>query len=395
MAKRKSYKQDFRASVQGNLSPKREQIEKRKASLISANNGQISIKGNMAQKRVNDARSIEALVNKKFEQAAKDVESSKSNAWIDRLKIKKTSAQNKQDLYQDMTKMLYPQHFKSKLLNPNTPNEVVNKLVASLYELYKEQLPNIRYVALNRVRLDKMFKDYQFSKAWESDVFETLATEYTTKELNDEELLKYITNLSKFRQASLYNLLYSYKAMPTGHYKGIQELAAKLGANRKAILAGTIYENAPREEQDKYVSAFYRTFREWARSLDKSLYDSEDAFAVFQSMNFTDIDSLNMNDTLAGELFDRLSKRAEEKLEEEQMYEDMFKHTSRYRLHSMVRSNNSMKDTINFEESLFDESIDVEERLKLAEKLHLNAKIIDGELYVSKPKPKEYKGMLL
>ena len=384
MAKRKSYKQDFTASVQGNLSPKREQIEKHKASLISTNNGQINIKGNMAQKRVNDVRSIEALVNKKFEQAAKDVSEAKNAAWISRLGIKQISAKNKNDLYQDMTKMLYPQHFRSKLLSSNTPNEVVNKLIASLYELYKEQLPNIRYVAQHREQLVKMFSDYKFTTAWESDVYKTLVTEYTTKQLNDEELLEYVTNLDKSKQAKLYNLLYSYKAMPTGHYKGIQELAAKIGANRKAILAGTIYETAPKEEQDKYVSAFYRTFREWSRTLDKAQYDSEDAFSVFINMNFTDIDSLNMNDVLAGELFDRLSKRAQDKLEEEQMYEDMFKHTSRYRLHSMGRTSNSMKDTVNLEDAVFDESLDINDRLMIADKLGLKAKIIDGELYITK-----------
>lgn len=384
MAKRKNYQQDFTASVQGNLSHKREQIEKHKASLIN-NNGQISVKGNMAQKRVNNTRSIEAYVNNKFEQAAKEVTESKRSAYIDRLNIKQISAKNKDDLYQDMTKMLYPQHFRSKLLAPETPNDIVNTLVASLYTLYKEQLPNIRYVAQHREQLEKMFNDYKFSKAWESDVYKALATEYTTKQLNDDELLKYVVGLDKNKQAKLYNLLYSYKAMPTGHYKGIQELSAKIGANRKAILAGTIYENAPKEEQDKYVSAFYKAFREWSKTLDKTLYDSEDAFSVFINMNFTDIDSLNMNDTLAGELFDRLSKRAQEKLEEEQTYEDMFKQTSRFRLHSMGRSSNSMKDTLSLEDAIFDESIDVEDRLKIAKQLNLKAKIIDGVLYVSKP----------
>lgn len=351
MAKRKSYKQDFKASVQGNKTPKRQQVEKLKSKYV---------------------KSIENVVNERFAQAAKDIETAKSNAWIDRLKIKKSSAQNRQDLYQDMTKMLYPQHFKNKLLNPETPNEVVNKLVASLYELYKEQLPNIRYVALHRERLDKMFKDYQFAKAWESDVFNNLALEYTTKELSDEELLNYVTNLGKFRQASLYNLLYSYKSMPTGHYKGIQELMAKLGANRKAILAGTSYENAPKDEQDKYVSAFYRTFREWSKSLDKSLYDSEDAFAVFQSMNFTDIDSLNMNDVLAGELFDRMSQRAQDKLEEEQILDDMFKQTSRFRLHSMsvsrVRSANKIDSTMDL---IYDESLSQSTRLEVGKRAGL------------------------
>lgn len=384
MAKRKSFKQDFTASVKGNLSPKREQIEKYKDSIISSNKGQISIKGNMAQRHVDSIKSIEAVVNKKFEQAAKDVAEAKSSAWIDRLGIKQISAKNKDELYQDMTKMLYPQHFRSKLLASNTPSDIVNKLVAHLYELYREQLPNIRYVAQHREQLERMFSDYKFAKAWESEVYKALATEYTTKQMSDEELLSYVVNLDKNKQAKLYNLLYSYKAMPTGHYKGIQELSAKIGANRKAILAGTIYENAPKEEQDKYVSAFYKAFREWSRSLDKTLYDSEDAFAVFINMNFTDIDSLNMNDTLAGELFDRLSKRAQDKLEEEQMYEDMFKQTSRFRLHSMGRTSNSMKDTLSLEDALFDESIDVNDRLMIAEKLHVKAKIIDGVLYISK-----------
>lgn len=361
MAKRKSYNLDFTASVKGNLSPKRKKIEQFKSKY-----------------------NVESIVNKRFEQHAKDIENAKNKAWINRLGIKKTSAQHTQDLYQDMTKMLYPQHFRSKLLSPETPNEIVNKLTASLYELYKEQLPNIRYVALHQGQLEKMYGDYKFAKAWESDVFKSLAHEYTTKQLSDDELLNYVTGLDKYKQAKLYNLLYSYKAMPTGHYKGIQELGGKLAANRQAILAGTIYENAPKDEQDKYVSAYYKVFREWAKSLDKALYDSEDAFAVFQSINFTDIDSLNMNDILAGELFDRLSSRAQDRLEEEELLENQFKKTSKFRVHSMGRTSNSMKDKISFEDALFDESIDVEDRLMIAEQLGIKAKIIDGELYVSK-----------
>lgn len=354
MAKRKSYKQDFRASVQGNKTPKRQQVEKLIGKYVTT-------------PKINRQHQI------------------KQEAWFNRLKIKQESAKRRNEEYQDMAKMIYPQHFRNKILAQTTPNEIVNKLVASLYELYKEQLPNIRYVATHQEQLNKMFGDLPFAKAWESDVFKSLAIEYTTKQLSDEELLKYVTGLDKYSQAKLYNLLFSYKAMPTGHYKGIQETLARIAANRQAILAGTIYENADKEEQNKYVSAYYKAFREWAKSIDKTQYDSEDAFAAFQSVNFTDIDSLNMDDELAGELANRLSMRAQDKLEEEEMLDNLFKKTSRFRLHSMGRSSNQTKDKLNLEDSLFDESLDIEDRLMIAEQLGLKAKVIDGELYITKP----------
>lgn len=380
MAKRKDYKLDYKSIVKGNsrnnvravIKDVRRSLSKRQNTgyNIGVNNYRI-VKPKLLPAIIVDNSSYKEKVKSStpiYLGENKDITNklTRKKAWIDRMKIKQSSAKSKQDLYQDMTKMLYPQHFRNKLLANNTPNEVVNKLVNSLYELYKEQLPNIRYTMLHRTSLNLMFEGYQFTKAWESEVFNNLTQQYTTEALNNEELLKYVTNLSRFKQANLYNLLYSYKAMPTGHYKGIQELIAKVNANRKAILAGTQYENTPKEEQNKFVSAFYKSFREWAKSIDKTQYDSEDAFAAFQSINFTDIDSLNMNDVLAGELSDRLVKRAQDKLEEEQILDDMFKQTSKFRLHSMNTSRVKAANKINsIEDIIYDESISEDSRLEI------------------------------
>lgn len=382
MAKRKDYKLDYKSIVTGNL--RKGNVEAARNEARRALSKKQNTEYNVGVNNYNAMRPklLPAVItdNSEYEEKVrsaipiqlsenKDITNklARKKAWIDRVRIKQESAKSKQELYQDMTKMLYPQHFKKKLLASNTPNEVVDKLVNTLYELYKEQYPHIRYTMMHRNALDNMLGGYQFTKAWESKVFESLVQDYTTKRLTDEELLQYVKSLDRYKQANLYNLLYSYKAMPTGHYEGIQKLIAKVNANRKAILAGTAYEDAPKEEQSKYISAFYKTFREWAKSIDKTQYDSEDAFAAFQSINFTDIDSLNMNDVLAGELADRLSKRAQDKLEEEQILNDMFKQTSKFRLHSMNTSRASRAenkiDTI--DDIIYDESISLDSRLEI------------------------------
>ena len=425
MAKRKSYNLDFKASVKGNLRSNVNNIISEVKKVLSKSNKQntnynIGVNNYKALKSkllpaviVDNSKYIEKVKSnipiqlEENKNITRNI--SRNKAWIDRLKFNKEIQSKRNENLKDLDKRLYPNMFKREIVEAynnrsNNPDRY-NKLVNQLYKLYSETINDYTYIKDNEKLLKDAFMmvSSKFKKPWETEVYKRLK-EYgldlvVSKELKEsdvyrnrpdvfteETFIKMLAMRTPLSNAELYNLLYAFKAMPTASKQGILDTLGKIQKTNKAIIAGSKYENASVSDQLKYIRAWWEAFREWTSTIDKSLYDSEDALKAFSEVNFYDIESLSIDDKIAGELKERYDKRAEEKINQEIELENMFENTSRFRVHvdqtqRFRKSKNNKSDIDKWNEVI--EDLDEDEIKDLMTQLNQKQKEIENERSVN------------
>ena len=397
MAKRKDYnKLDFTSIVTGNLrkgNVKAARNEARRALSKKQNidyNIGVNNYGAMKPKLlpaviVDNSEYIEKVKSLTPIQLEENKEVTKkltrNKAWVDRLEFNKEILNKRNENLKELDKRLGPNMFKNEILkaHKNRDNDSVryNKLIDQLTKLYKEIIDDYKYIEENEEQLKAMFSavSARFKKPWETEVYtrlkkfglDKIVDEETKKMdpyrnrpdiLTESQLRESLKLRSPLSNSELYNLLYAFKAMPTASKQGIIDTFAKIAKTNKAILAGTKYEKASYKEQGEFVKAWWKTFREWSETIDKSIYDSEDAIQAFSSINFDDIENISLNDSLAKELKEKYDKRAEERLNQEIEIESMFENTSRFRVKVDERERSRTSKNNKTDEEKWAEAID-------------------------------------
>lgn len=418
MAKRKDYnKLDFTSIVTGNL--RKGNVEAARNEARRALSKKQNTEYNVGVNNYKEMRPklLPAIIvdNSAYEEKVKSLkpiilEDKRNKAWVDRLEFNKNILNKRNENLKELDKRLGPNMFKNEILkaykNKETDGTRYNKLMDQLIKLYTEVVDDYKYIEENEGQLKGMFAavSSRFKKPWETEVYTRLKNfgldkivDEKTKQLEQyrnrgdiltiSQLDKILKLRSPLSNAELYNLLYAFKAMPTASKQGIMDTLMKIARTNKAILAGTKYQQASPQEQVKFIKAWWTTFREWSETIDKSIYDSEDAIQAFSSINFDDIENVSLNDTLAKELKEKYDKRAEERLNQEIELEDMFENTSRFRVkvdesqRSRKSKNNKKNDMDNWNELMKD--MDEDELNDLRDILNKRQEEIDNERSVN------------
>lgn len=422
MAKRKDYnKLDFTSIVTGNL--RKGNVEAARNEARKALSKKQNTSYNIGVNNYKEAKSklLPAVIidNSEYVEKVKSstpiqLEENKeitnkltrNKAWVDRLEFNKEILNKRNESLKELDKRLGPNMFKNEILkahkNRDNDGARYNKLIDQLVKIYKEIIDDYKYIEENEEQLKAMFTavSSRFKKPWETEVYTRLKNfgldkivDEETKQmdpyrnrpdiLTESQLKESLKLRSPLSNSELYNLLYAFKAMPTASKQGIMDTFAKIAKTNKAILAGTKYEKASYKEQGEFVKAWWATFREWSETIDKSIYDSEDAIQAFSSINFDDIENVSLNDIIAKELKEKYDKRAEERLNQEIELENMFENTSRFRVKVDERQrtrkskNNNKTDMDNWNELI--NEMDEDELNDLRDQLNRRQKEIDNE----------------